>query len=488
MLKIYDLIERLFRQHVIGVLLISFWGISPAWVSGSEKYAVVVSKSTHAYEEWKPVVEALVKKYQGEVIFYDEKVQDSLIKLQKLFPRYVCMVSPHQEVTRRFVADVHQMMRKLDEDPYTDALWGILTGYDAKGALKVASHEEPLTVKKAASGTEIELESCQEGVWFCELKKGHMVRKTSSGKPQADKAPSDTTKSLVDTLNDYQADLFVTSGHATERDWQIGYTYKNGYFRSKDGQLYGADTKGNRFPIKSPNPKVYMPIGNCLMGHIDGPNAMALAFMNSAGVHQMLGYTKVTWYGYGGWGCLDYFVEQPGRFTFTEAYHANHHALIHRLERNFPGMADAEVDARGRPKQPLRMSMKAKQRGLGPRDAIGLLFDRDIVAFYGDPAWEARMAEGNRAYEQKLSVEDDTYSFEILPKLGADSFKPVNTNGAQRGWRPIVHFLPHRVKDVKIVSGSELEPVITDDFLLIPNPKNCDPDKEYKVVFQAERI
>ena len=72
-----------------------------------------------------------------------------------------------------------------------------------------------------------------------------------------------------------------------------------------DGSMFGAPTTGDRFEIESSNPKVYLPIGNCLMGHIDGPDAMALAWMNSVGVNQMIGYTVVTWYGFGGWGVLD---------------------------------------------------------------------------------------------------------------------------------------------------------------------------------------
>ena len=72
------------------------------------------------------------------------------------------------------------------------------------------------------------------------------------------------------------------------------------------------------------------------MGHIDGTNAMALAFLNSGGVNQMVGYTVTTWYGYAGWGCLDYFVEQPGRYTLAEAFRANQTALINRLQTVFP--------------------------------------------------------------------------------------------------------------------------------------------------------
>jgi hypothetical protein len=65
----------------------------------------------------------------------------------------------------------------------------------------------------------------------------------------------------------------------------------------------------------------------------------ALAFLNSAGVYQMVGYTVPTWYGYGGWGMLDYFLEQPGRFTLSEAFFANQQAFIHRLVTSFPEAA-----------------------------------------------------------------------------------------------------------------------------------------------------
>ena len=223
------------------------------------------------------------------------------------------------------------------------------------------------------------------------------------------KGPDDTTRVLAETLNDYKAQLFVTSGHATERNWQIGFKYQNGYFKSEEGQLFGLDTKGEKIDIDSPNPKVCMPIGNCLMGHIDGADAMALAWLKSAGVHQMLGYTVPTWYGYAGWGCLDYFIEQPGRYSFAEAYLANQHAMIHRLESCFPEVASVEL---GGPDDAMKLRGKvkgsemAKQLGLGAQDGVGLVFDRDAVAFYGDPAWDARLSDGKLAFGQSLTKKD----------------------------------------------------------------------------------
>jgi zinc protease len=280
----------------------------------------------------------------------------------------------------------------------------------------------------------------------------------------------------------------VTSGHATERDWMIGFRYKNGFFKHENGRLYGLDTQGRKFPIDSPSPKVYLPVGNCLMGHIDRADCMALSWMNSAEVLQMTGYTVPSWYGYSGWGCLDYFLEQPGRFTLTEAFFANQAALIHRLETCFPGQTAAEIDPSGRTSAPLAAPESARKAGLGIEDARGLLYDRDFVAFYGDPAWEARMGKGDCAWEQTLSAKEGTWTFEIQPKRGEKSFALINKNGSQRGGRPLIEFLPKRLKNIDIIEGSDLHPVITDNFILVPNPRECEPGKTYRITFRADPI
>jgi hypothetical protein len=448
-------------------------------------YAVVVSRPTRADAGWNQVVEALREKHDATVVVFDTDVSEILPTLRTQFPRHVCFVAQPMEATRAFVAAVHRLTRRLDDDPYTDCFWGILTGYDAANALRIAQQREPLTVHKVAGGTEVALELCEEGVWYCELNQGKMVKKEKGGQPKVLQGPEDTTEALVQTLTDYRADLFVTSGHATEHDWMLGFRYRGGFFKCAAGQLYGEDTQKRKLPIRSPNPKVYLPIGNCLMGHIDGPDCMALAWMNSTGVCQMIGYTVTTWYGYAGWGCLDYFVEQPGRYTFTEAFFANHAALIHRLQAFFPDVVSAEVDTNGRPASPLQVTEQARAAGLTANDARGLLYDRDTVAFYGDPAWVARMAPQPTAWNQTLTESKGVWTLEIKPNRGAETFAPINKNGSQRGGRPLVQFLPQRVKDVQIIEGAEFKPVITEDFVLVPNPTTCDPARRYRVVFRA---
>ena len=449
-------------------------------------YAVVVSKATQAKPEWKEVVTALARKHQGSVVTFDRAVEEALPELRRQGPRYVAFVAQPVEAGRDFVARVHRLTRRFDDDPYTDCFWGIVTGYDAAAALRLARLSEPLTIRKAASGTEIPLANFEEGTWYSELQKNRMERKEHGKPPTAVNGPDDTTKALAELLTDYHADLFITSGHATEHDWQIGYGYRNGSFRCEAGQLIGRDAAGNRFPIVSTNPKVFLPIGNCLMGHIDGSNAMALAYMNSAGVSQMLGYTVTTWYGYAGWGCLDYFIEQPGRFTFAEACFANEHALIHRLATYCPDLLAAEITPAGRASTNIVVSAKAKAAGLTEQDGLGLLYDRDTLAFYGDPAWEARLAPTALAWDQTLTQKNGLWTLLLRANIGADSFLAGNKNGSQRGGRPVVQYLPQRLQAIQVLEGAELEPVITKDFILVPNPGRCQPGHVYRVVFRAE--
>ena len=81
--------------------------------------------------------------------------------------------------------------------------------------------------------------------------------------------------------------------------------------------------------------------------------------------------------------------------------------------------------------------------------------------------------------------EAGVFTLQIKPNLGDRSFEPVNTNGSQRGHRPIVAFLPRRIGSAEVLKGDDLNPTITDDFVLVPLPKRCDPQRDYKVVFRA---
>ncbi|MDB5385246.1 MAG: hypothetical protein JWM11_892, partial [Planctomycetaceae bacterium] len=90
-------------------------------------------------------------------------------------------------------------------------------------------------------------------------------------------------------------------------------------------------------------------------------------------------------------------------------------------------------------------------------------------------------------WDQKLTEKEGEWTFEIHPNRGTKTFDPISINGSERGGRPILQYLPRRIGTVKIVEGADLNPVVTDDFILIPNPRKCDPDRKYRVVFQQTR-
>ncbi|MBN1846651.1 MAG: hypothetical protein JW810_13280 [Sedimentisphaerales bacterium] len=408
-------------------------------------YVVVIRRQTHADPAWREVADTLRKKYDGRLVSFEQNVPEVLPELTRLFPRYACFVATPEETTREFVAAVHRLTRQLDEDPYTDVIWGMITGYTVQDALRIARHQEPLLVRRALTATVgAPLDAYEEGRMFNELKPDIMWEKTGDGCVTQKSCPTDTTTLLVEGLNQYRPDVFYTSGHATERDWMIGYGYRNGVFRCQDGQLYGQDTEKARHDVHSPNPKVFLGVGNCLIAHIPDRQCLALALMHSAGVYQMIGYTVPTGYGFGGWGVKDYFSElQAGRFTLAQAHYVNNLALVYCLEKR--GQNDSDP---------------------GKRNRGGLRGDRDVVVLYGDPAWQARLPRRTLPWQQMLVERDGVYTFTITANQKGD-------------WdnRPVVHLLPHRVKNIQVMEGAAYQPVITDNFILLDMTGELTPMK-----------
>ena len=136
-------------------------GAAPDGAAGG--YAVVISRKSWDDPAWKRVAERLVEKYpEATVIEWEATVDEVLPRLKAGFPRHACFVATPAEATAGFVAGVHRLTRRLDDDPYTDVFWGILTGFDAENALAIAAESNPLVVRKAASGTELALDRLEK--------------------------------------------------------------------------------------------------------------------------------------------------------------------------------------------------------------------------------------------------------------------------------------------------------------------------------------
>ncbi|MEN6520467.1 MAG: hypothetical protein ABFD46_04865 [Armatimonadota bacterium] len=449
--------------------------IRPVKLDGG--YVVVVSDSTYKDAEWSKVVHAISYKYSAEILVYTGQVTSVKDELSKRMPRYTCFIAKPEEANEQYVLDVLRMSRKLDDDIYMDTFSGILTGYSVRDALRIASCSEPLVVHKALSAAyTIPVENLEEVTRYNESKKNCSEVKGKDGVVKAVSCPDDLAKELVDGLNDGQPDMFVTSGHSSEDNWLIGYKYNAGEFRCKNGVLYGMDTNQNIYAVNSPNPKVYLAPGNCLIGHIKNKQSMALAYMGSCGVNQMAAYLSLTDQGFSGWGTYYYFVCQPGRFNLVESWYLSKQLLISKLENRMPGANAYEI------KQYRTTSADKIASDLGFSEVnpdvmwiIKLIVDRDIFVLYGDPAWDARLVTRNLYWEQSLTEKDGVYTFEV---------KGIKDSSCKR---PPSAIFPERLKNIKILEGQGLNPVIADDFLILPDINKIEKDKTYKVVFKAEK-
>ena len=458
-------------------VLVEFSPESPVRRRASRgRYVVLIDGSAYGDPEWRGVAECLREKHDAALVVYpDGKPEAALDELRRLRPRYACFVTPPERSGRAFVVAVHRLTRRIDDDPYTDVLWGILTGYEAADALRIAERSEPMVIRSAASSMGPgAFKNLDHGFASSETDPRVFWRKDAGGETVKMKVDPDPTEALAKAFNTAPPDLFVTSGHATERDWQIGYNVRAGQFRCEGGQLYALGTDGKRRDITSPRPKIYTPLGNCLIGRISKRDCMTTAWLHTGGVYQMFGYTAVTFHGYMGWGTGGLF--NGGRNTLSEAFYFNNQSLVHRLVTKYPEHAGIEFDSYDQ-RAPGRL---VKQHKIGSRDLLGALWDRDCVAFYGNPAWEARRLPSPPAWTWRLEEAGGEYRFTL--KALRDS---------KWGNRPVMVFLPRRLSDVSDVSwysdgAAPLgQPVVTDDFMLLPRRGEYKTGEEYVVSFSA---
>ncbi len=450
-------------------------------------FAVVVSKSTLADPSWKPVVDALIARHGGSVLSYDGKIAGVLEQLKQARPRYAAFVATPAEAGRGFVVDVSRVTRKLNDDPYGDVIWGIVTGYTPADALRIASVKDPLVIRKGGAGTSIDMSAFESGKWFSESKAGEITLKQAGKDVEKQTGPVDSTKGMAEFLNTENPDLFVTSGHASERNWLLGYKYKNGQFCVKDGQMFGQDLAKTKYPIHSTNPKVFLAIGNCLMGHIDQPDCMALGWMGSGGVDQFVGYTVVTWYGAMGWGVNSYLFDHPGEYDLAESFYFSNQCVLHDIATKYPKSVNVEIDFpesdKGNPDKTMEdfeTSLAGKAGPLDPKDTkmnnFGLMWDRDVVAFYGDPLWDARLASHGAKITTDVTHEGNAYLFTAISTEDTKLQKPL------------AMLLPGRVKNIRVTGGESLKPLVTENFVMLFGLPKMEAGRKYEVRFTADEL
>ncbi len=394
-------------------------------------YAIVVPAD---HPELDPAVQALKTKHAAlgpKVFTYQKDVREVLPGLQEMLPYYTCFVTPKELAGRQFTGEISRMTREILPDPYVDTFWGIITGYDVPDIKRVAEFKGPIDITDALDMVGGFHHSLMRRCYsFDETQETNLritdpAKKYDNEKTRADK---DFTEQFLKLVKGGGFQIMMTSGHASEHDWASGYLSPNMYLIDRKGGLAARDTKGRVTEFKDMTPKIWCAAGNCLIGNIPHgqDSCMATAMIHSFGVYQLMGYTIETWFGRQGWTAQGMLTDYPGYYSFNEAFHFTNSWIVENLVKhdwNRVTLNTADYDTfqrtAGNSLRGLRFKDSEEQR-----EALGLLYDRDVVAFYGDPAMRAAIEpKTGQTLKLERSLEADGVLTLKLTALKDDQWK-----------------------------------------------------------------
>lgn len=479
-------------------------------------YAVVAAEGTLQHPGWKGVVDALRGKHAARVFTYARGIEGPAhpglkglqAVLAEMRPDFVCFVArpdelaatvevrvqaPDGRATRMpfcgiFYHEAGALMRSLGDGRFEHAQWAILTGASPADAIRVVL-AEPLTVRSGLShvggGWLDEMES---GVSFSETNQGEKHVKARGAPHRIVEGPKDTTGQYVQALNSNKVDMVSSSGHATEDDWEMGYSYKSGRIATASlirglpepapsklrdlaaaprpaagtGRLFGLDTAGAIHPLATNNPKVYYAVGNCLIGRVSGDDCMLLGWIHH-GAMQFFGHVGVQLRSCHAWGIAEYFLQLQGRFTFAEAVWLNRQALYLEEGR----MNEEEL------RQKYLCCRNSQPLPAGGR----LLWETAVL--YGDPAWEARL------HPVREPLYDQAIERRPLPDGREELTFTATMRRESLPTRPAAFLLPPaRVSDVEVGQGPQ-HLAVAGNLALVPFWHAGDPVPPAGKVFKA---
>lgn len=502
--------------------------------SPADEYVVVASKRVMADPEWRKVAKKLVKKHQAILIQYETSPVEVLEELQKISPRYVAFVEKPEHIGPDYVIEINRLSCRMDEDVYSDFFWGIITGYDAANALEMVENaSRPLEVRNVFSTSAfrdtVTVCSFDRYAWMDEYHRGMWGQKQAdgaidwkglepSGNSWVDSASGMTIGQVV--AADF-FDRFFQLYSETEPDWVLTGAYSDQPRWSKDvfdktdfqpvseatafqfplpfGAIAQMKAEGGRIcadyldgarPLpETKASKVYIAAGDNFGGNVaNSRESLPIAWMSGEHAAAVIGYVTPNWYGVGGYGIVKHWVASAGRYSLPEAAFLNRQDIIARLygwnqrlaEMNFPY---------DRMEQAADVISEATGITLPTREQIGFLYDRDAVAYYGDPKWDVRLQENmeNRGFTitTEMGKKSCTITVKTLPGFNLDhltgnNYKPTCTFNL-----PFGYIFPQRLPNVRLAAGQSWKASMDENFILIYVP-GFEANKEYKILLEFD--
>lgn len=457
-------------------------------------YVVVTSENVKADKGWMEVVATLQKRHKATVLYYAENIAEVEDALRELSPRYVAFVEKPERLNREYVMEGHRMSRRIDADIYADYLWGIITGYTPADALRMLERCAKPFVVCTALNTTVAMSDGRhfdrmaymsdggEGAgWWGEKLVGELEsKKYYAGKWEI-------LGTWVKKYKELDPDVLITSSHATERNLEMPFSVGN--LKSKSGRLF-ADFMTPEFLDGTSHPRVYFAAGNCLIGNIDNnPESMAVAWLSGMNATSMVGYVVTTWYGRNGWGGLKYWASNAGRLTLAQAIYLNQQDMLHTEYCWDPKILKVEYpfteDSFGEQDEFKRIFEKTTGKK-ATKDQMGFVHDRNVLAFYGDPAWDVKLQPvGKPGYQVTFKVRGKKCYVIICTNdyFNGDLMRDDKLKQEHVSDIPFAYYFPKRLKNPRLAAGQSWDVALAEDFILL---YNCDFEKNKSYTIELD--
>lgn len=467
-----------------------------------EAFTILFSAETMQDAAWRNVVLALQAKHRNagrtvtlmEVKEWTEEELTRCLKAGK--SRYAAVVAKPQEVNRVLFMNIHRASRRMDDDPWGDCLCGVITGHEPEDALRVAVANKPLVMKRLLATTNVDASRFEHSYCITDWTGAPILEQSGYTEPTQtlfdpntpegkEKLTAGLQKQFAEQLETARPQMIVSSSHATQFNLEMPFglgviipsggefyqaspeqlsTYKKALRAaySGKGELHRKWVEEQKLePIKPDGePRIWLAAGNCLFGDAyNSAESMSVTALSNYTCNQVVGYTVPSWYGEGGWGTMGTLLGNAEGTSLAEAWFLNNQFILHRTHSIAPALlnvrfSDREMTALSQRQMLLDMQKEQidfARMGNYLRDSIGLIHDRDVVAFYGDPTWKAVVNESNTKPAFRITWN------------GNESF----TVSSEKGGKARIGILfPASVSSDKVKGCDAEDAVFTNDYIL----------------------
>ena len=464
------------------------------------EYVVLVQKAVRTDVSWGKVVDELVRKHQAEVVMYDSLISETLLRLREIYPRYVAVVEKPENINREFVIDLNQMSRQVDGDIYVDFLWGIITGYDAESALRLIERGDgPKEMSSAwCLGALSEL---KDGRYFERMGLCCEERRGNSKNEWIEK------NSLVSAENQLDVNSKIIywgeNNHPDIVIWEAVGQPDRMCFQWKKGANMDVVTcrgklwRGERELKLQDNVRVcFLPMA---YGNTWGTKeSFPISWLKSEEVGALVSGMDFSTFGKGTWGTLQFWLTDAGRFSLAEAQFLNQQDLLCRLKQWKPELLEKNFVYSKKMDDCLLTYYQAEQDATvellrGDANAFKkfyYMYERDIMVYYGDPAWRVTAKDVIRDLPYTVSCKMKGKKCVVTIRTTATfSWERLHEGIMQRvGELPVCYFFPKRLKNPRLAEKQEYElNVVVDENFLFVYDTYFKPNKKYKIVLDMDK-